>query len=191
MNTLIVCLGNERVSDDGVGAVVGHALRLLPLPANVEVRTVSKISFDLLDRVAASDQLVLVDALGSAGEPGTCTVVDVTDLPPALGSSECAHCATALQLLDFVRYVACEDGARRVAIAGIEGRQFLRYGASLSEDIWAAVPRMVDLILLFVGATVQARGLVREVCERLRWTDGGASLIAAGAQADSATAPAP
>ena len=153
--------------DDGVGVLVGRVLQSVTLPRNVSVKIVSKVSFDLLDRITTADQLVLVDALGSGEEPGTCTVADVTEIPAALASSECAHRAGVLQILDFLRYVACDGNSRRVAIAAIEGKQFLSCGTEFSDEVWAAVPRLVDLVLLYVGATVEARTAVKDVCRLL------------------------
>jgi len=168
VETLIVCLGNERVCDDGIAAVVGKVLQSLPLPPQVTVRTPARVSFDLIDKVAMADQLVVVDAIRSGEEVGTCTVADVTDLPAALASSECAHREGVSQILDFVRYIACDGTPRRVAIAAIEGKQFLSCGTSFSDEVWAEVPRLVDLILLYVGASVEARMAVTDACRRLR-----------------------
>ncbi len=167
METLIVCLGSERVCDDGIGAIVAQVLNLLPLPSEVTVKTAARVSFDLLDEIATADKIVLVDALDNGVEPGACTVVDVSDLPAAIASSECAHSATVLQTIDFVRYVACGSSPASVAIAGVQGRQFLCYGTSFSPEVWSAIPRLVDLILLFIGAKVEARTMVRDLCEHL------------------------
>lgn len=128
----------------------------------------AKVSFDLLDKVAMAEQLIVVDAIHSGEVPGTCTVADVTEIPASVASSECAHRAGVAQVLDFVRYVACDGPPRRVAIAAIEGKEFLRCGTTFSEDVWAAIPRVVDLILLYVGAAVQARIAVKDVCRHLR-----------------------
>jgi hydrogenase maturation protease len=171
VETLIVCLGNERVCDDGVAALVGRVLQSLSLPPNVSVKTAQEVSFDLLDRIATVDQLVLVDALASGEKPGTCTVADVTAIPAALASSECAHRPGIFQILDFVHSMACDDTPHRVAIATIEGKQFWRCGTSLSEEVREAVPRLVDLVLLYVGATVEARAAVHDACHRLSLSD--------------------
>ena len=114
-------------------------------------RSAARSPFDLLDDIATTDQLVLVDALNSGGEPGMCTVVDVSELPALVASSECAHGTSVSHILDFVRYLACDGAACGVAIAGIEGRQFLSCGTGFSEEVWAAVPKLVDLVLLFGG----------------------------------------
>lgn len=171
METLIVCFGDERVCDDGVGALVARVLQSLPLPPKVTVRTPEKVSFDLLDKVAVADQLVVVDAVRTGDAAGTCTVADVTELPAGLASSECSHQEGVSQILDFVRYVACDGNPRRAAIAAIEGKQFLSCGTAFSDEVWSAVPRLVDLILLYVGATVEARMAVKDLCVRLRAPD--------------------
>jgi hydrogenase maturation protease len=167
VKTLILCLGDEKVRDDGIAAVAGRLLQSLPLPSNVAVKVAASVSFDLLDEIATSDQLVLVDALASGGEVGTCTVVDVSDLASHMAASECAHCATVSQILEFARYLAGGDNPYGVAIAGVEGGQFMSYGTSFSDPVWAAVPRLVDLILLFVGAGIEARTMVKESCRRM------------------------
>lgn len=171
METLIVCLGNENNCDDGIGAIVGRVLQSLPMAANIKVRMVGEVSVDLMDEIASTEELVLVDALHSGGQLGTCTVVDVTEVPPSLAGSECAHDTQVVQILDFVRYIACDGTPCRVAIAGIEGRQFLASGAFFSEDVCDAVPRLADLVLLFAGANLEARIAVKEACRRLSWLD--------------------
>lgn len=175
METLIVCLGNERVCDDGIAAVVGKVLQSVPLPPQVTVRTPTTVSFDLIDKVAMADQVLVVDAIRSGEEAGTCTVAEVTEIPASLASSECAHRENVAQILDFVRYVACDEPPRRVAIAAIEGKQFLSCATSFSDEVWAAVPRLVDLILLYVGASVEARMAVKDACRRLRAPECGAN----------------
>ena len=167
VETLIVCLGSERVSDDGIAAVVGKALRSLPLPSDVSVKLVSRIHFDLVDAIAAAAQVVLVDALHRGDEPGACTVVEVREPVASTASSTCAHAASTSHILDIVRYLACDGSCRRVFIAGVEGRQFLSYGAPFSDEVWAAVPRLVDHILFHVGAKLEARIMVKDVCRNL------------------------
>ena len=167
METLIVCLGIEHISDDGIGAVVGKVLQSVALPSNVAVCLAPQITFELLDKIASAKQLVLVEALACSVEPGTCTVVDVTDLPPLLASSECTHRAEVSQILDFVRYVECDGGPSLVAIAGIEARQSACYGGLFSEAVWTAVPRLVDLVLLYIGARLEARTAVKEAFGKL------------------------
>ena len=183
VKTLIVCMGNEHVCDDGIGARVGRVLADLPLPSNVAVITIQKLRFELLDDLAGVDSLILVDALATGGEVGQCTVVDVTNHPSSLASGDCAHQMLVGQILELARYVACGDERRPVTIAGIEGKQFLRFG-DFSEEVLAAVPRLVDLILLVVGARLQARNMVKEVCRRLTCAEQAQARSSSGVCAD-------
>ncbi len=43
----------------------------------------------------------------------------------------------------------------------------MSYGTGFSEEVTSAIPRLVDLVLLFVGATLRARTAVPEVCAAL------------------------
>jgi hydrogenase maturation protease len=177
VKTLILCLGDENVRDDGIAAVAGRLLLSLPLPSNVAVKVGARVSFDLLDAIASSEQLVLMDALASGADVGTCTVVDVGDLASHVAASECAHRATVSQVLEFARYLAGGSNPYKVAIAGIEGGQFMSCGTSFSDPVWSAVPRLVDLVLLFVGAGIEARTTVKEACKRLGLPDGRQTYI--------------
>jgi hydrogenase maturation protease len=163
VQTLIVCLGNERISDDGVGAQVGRVLQALPLPPETTVLLLPKLRIDLLEPLAEADRLVIVDALASGAEPGMCTVADVTDIPSGIASADCAHGKMVANIMDLVRHVSTEIEAPAIDIAGIEGKQTHAFGAELSDEVRSAVPRLVDLILLSVGARVATRAMVKEV----------------------------
>ena len=167
VETLIVCLGNARISDDGIGAMVGKVLQAVPLPSTVTVCLAPRVTLALLDKIASADQLVLVEALACAEEPGTCTVVDVTDLPASVASSECVHRSEVREILDIVRYVACDGSCSGVAIAGIELGQSEHCGTAFTKAVWTAIPRLVDLILLYVGANLAARSAVKDAFHRL------------------------
>ena len=132
---------------------------------------VQRLRIDLLDELATADRLIVVDALSSAEEPGTCTVADVTEIPAAIASSECVHKTSVCHIIEVARHILYDGDAYRVAIAGIEGKQYLTYGADFSKEVAAAIPRLVDLLLLTVGAKVETRGMVEEACRRFSHTD--------------------
>jgi hydrogenase maturation protease len=163
VQTLIVCLGNERVCDDGIGARVGRILQSLPLPSDVTIAFVQSVRLQLLDQLAEADRVILVDALSSGAEAGTCTVADVTEIPAAIACVDCAHAKTVANVMDLVRHVSCDGGMPQIDIAGIEGKQFLACGGDFSEEVNRATPRLVDLLLLTVGAGLSARRMVKDV----------------------------
>jgi hydrogenase maturation protease len=164
VQTLIVCIGNERVCDDGIGARVGRILQLLPLPSDVAVMQIQRIGFDLIDALAATEHLVVVDALDCATEPGTCTVADVTELAAGTVGCGCAHRSIVTEIIDLARQVSCDETLQSVSIAGIERRQSLAYDMGFSDEVTAAVPRLVDLLLRAVGARLEARTMVKQTC---------------------------
>jgi len=169
VRTHIVCFGNERVCDDGLGARVGRVLQSLPLPSDVMVSVMPNLRFDLLDDLAQAETLVVVDALamGQGTEPGMCTVADVTELPAALASADCSHRAIVSDVIELARQVSCDGDLRNVIIAGVEGKRFHDFGAPFSDEVVSAVPRLADLILLTIGAGVEVRDMVKDVCRHL------------------------
>lgn len=157
--------------DDGIGARVARILLSLPLPAGVTVTTVQRLRIDLLDELATADRLIVVDALSTGEEPGTCTVADVTEIPAAIASSECVHNTSVCHIIEVARHILCDGDTYRVAIAGIEGKQSLVYGSEFSDEVVAAIPRLVDLLLLTLGARVETRAMVKEACQRFSQRD--------------------
>jgi hydrogenase maturation protease len=164
VQTLIVCVGNEQVCDDGIGARVGRILQSLPLPPDVAVLSLERIGIGLLDALAGAAHVVVVDALATEGEPGASTVADVTELHPATVGSGCAHRATVTEIVTLARQVWSGEAFPAMTLAGIERKQSLAIGEGFSSEVLAAVPRMVDLLLLTVGARLEARTMVKQVC---------------------------
>jgi hydrogenase maturation protease len=157
MRTLILCLGNERVSDDGIGAEIGRVLRLLPLPDDILVKVVPRLRLDLLDVIAGIDHLVIVDALAAKAAPGTCTVVDVTQHCAAVVASGCCHSNDVRDLIHLAREVAPRGSECSITIAGVQADHVDRYDAPYSQAVLLARPRLVDLVLLSTGAELKIR----------------------------------
>lgn len=100
MNSLLVlCLGNELRSDDGVGPAVAAALATDP-PAGAVVRTSNRSGLHLLDDMEGFSRVILVDAVQTGRrEPGSVVDFALETLPPTAGTS--AHglgLPTALRL---------------------------------------------------------------------------------------------
>jgi hydrogenase maturation protease len=162
MRTLILCLGNEHVADDGIGAEIGRTLQSLSLPEDIQVRVVPRLRLDLLDDLADVDHLVIVDALTADAEPGTCTVVDVSQHCAAVVASGCYHTNDVRDLIHLAREVAPGDPACTVTIAGVACEHSDRYGTGFSNAVFSAIPRLVDLVLMVTGAGLKSRLLAAE-----------------------------
>jgi hydrogenase maturation protease len=168
MRTLILCVGNESISDDGIGARIGHVLQSLPLPVDIQVEVVSRLHLDLLDQLAEVDHLVIVDGLTAEAEPGTCTVVDVTEHSAAVVASGCCHPRDIADVIHLAREVSPEGVACAITIGGVRIEYQDRYGAGFSRAVLSAVPRIVDLLLLTTGAGLNLR---LRAAESLRQTE--------------------
>lgn len=163
MRTFILCLGNERASDDDIGAEIGRVLQALPLPADIQVKVVQRLRLDLLDELAEVDHLVIVDALNADAEPGTCTVVDVSQHCAAVVASGCCHTGDVRDLIHLVREVTPDGSKCAITIAGVERDQQDRAGAGFSSAVLSAIPRLVDLVLMVTGAGLKIRLLASDI----------------------------
>jgi hydrogenase maturation protease len=157
MRTLILCVGNESISDDGIGARIGEILQSLPLPANIQVDVVARLRLDVLDQLVDVDHLVIVDGLTAEAEPGTSTVVDVTGHSAAVVASGCCHSRDVADIIRLARDVAPDGAEFMITIAGVRVEHVDRYGATFSQAVLSAVSRIVDLLLLTTGAGLQLR----------------------------------
>ena len=162
MRTLILCLGTEQVADDGIGAEIGRVLQSLPLPIDIQLKVVPRLRLDALDELATVEHLVIVDALEGDAEPGTCTIVDVTQQSAALSASGCYHANDVRDLILLARELAPEGPECEITIAGVEGGHRDRYGWVFSQAALAGVPRLVDLLLLVTGAGLKVRLLASD-----------------------------
>ena len=170
MRTLILCVGNEIISDDGIGARVGQILQSLPLPVDIQVEVVPHLRIDLLDQMAEINHLVIVDGLTAEAEPGTSTVVDVTGHSAAVVASGCCHSRDVADIIQLARDVASDGAEFMITIAGVRVEQLDRYGASFSHAVLTAVPRIVDLLLLTSGAPLKLRLLAAESLRQIDQT---------------------
>ena len=162
MRTLILCVGNESVADDGIGARIGRVLQSLPLPMDIQVDVVARLRLDLLDQMEEMDHLVIVDGLTAEAEPGTSTVVDVTGHSAAVVASGCCHSRDVADIIQLAREVAPDGAEFAITIAGVRVDHVDRYGAGFSAAALSAVPRIVDLLLLTTGAALKLRLLAAE-----------------------------
>ena len=156
--TLIACIGNIFLGDDGFGVEVARQLLTKQYPKGVQVVDFGirgmELAYTLLDDY---DTLVLVDAVPRGGQPGTVYLIepDLTQMNPEKGAEAGrvaldAHSMDPVKVLAFARtlgarpihtlLVGCEPA---VLGAGDEYEEMLM---GLSEPVQAAVPEAVKMI---------------------------------------------
>lgn len=160
--SLVVCLGNDLVGDDGAGLAVHDRLAGQALPAGVRLARLGLGGLALLDLMDGEDLMVVVDAVALGGEAGTLHVQEGERLPGSGRPAVSAHGIGIAEALEVGRLLQPLRVPRRVVLVGIEGRRFDELGTGLTPGVAAAVPTATAV----VEALLREAGPGRET----RWT---------------------
>jgi hydrogenase maturation protease len=114
---LILGLGNQILSDDGIG--IALARRLEGKIPGVDVATTAMVSLDLLDRIAGYRRLFIIDALTClGGHPGTLHLCS-------------SHGINFYEIIELGRQL--DKPIPEVSIFGIEIAEEIPFGEQLSD----------------------------------------------------------
>ena len=163
--TLVACLGNIFLSDDGFGVEVARRLAREPLPEGVRVTDYGirgmHLAYDLAE---GFDTTILVDSAQRGDAPGTVYLIEPEPDPPAAGEDDAALARISLfnahgMQPDLVLSLAGSLGgdAGRVLVVGCEPAT-LEEGIGLSAPVTAAVDEAVQMITRLVTTGQHANG---------------------------------
>jgi hydrogenase maturation protease len=157
--TLVACLGNIFLSDDGFGVEVARRLEREPLPDGVRVTDYGirgmHLTFDLAE---GWDQTILVDAVSQGEEPGTVYVIEPELQQPPAGAQPGgladrmlldAHGMQPDVVLGMAGMLGADAG--RVLVVGCEPAS-VDEGIGRSAPVAAAVDEAVRVVLDLVSA---------------------------------------
>ena len=163
--TLVACLGNIFLSDDGFGVEVARRLARYELPDGVRVTDYGirgmHLAYDLAE---GFDNTILVDTTQRGGEPGTVYLIEPEPAPDSTGSGQrdgTGAMLAGMSLLnahgmqpDLVLSLAGTLGADagRVLVVGCEPAS-LEEGIGLTAPVAAAVDDAVKMVTKLVTAT--------------------------------------
>jgi hydrogenase maturation protease len=139
-------MGNPLLSDDGVGISVAHAVAdRLKFRMNLTVTELHTGGIRLMEAMAGFKRAVVVDAMLSGATPGTIQRFNPKDFVTTKNtfSSHDTDFATAY---DLGRMVGVPLPGQ-VSFWGIEAREFDLFGERFTDEVSAAVPGAVDLIV--------------------------------------------
>jgi hydrogenase maturation protease len=153
--TLVACLGNIFLSDDGFGVEVARRLARYELPEGVRVTDYGirgmHLAYDLAE---GFDQTILVDSTQRGGAPGTVYLIEpepaaesAPDAMPAGMSLLNAHGMQPDLVLSLAGTLGAEAG--RVLVVGCEPAT-LEEGMGLSAPVAAAVDDAIRMVALLV-----------------------------------------
>ncbi len=163
--TLVACLGNIFLSDDGFGVEVARRLAREPLPEGVRVTDYGirgmHLAYDLAE---GFDTTILVDSAQRGEPPGTVYLIEPEPGTPAEGEDDAALARISLfnahgMQPDLVLSLAGSLGgdAGRVLVVGCEPAT-LEEGIGLSAPVTAAVGEAVQMITRLVTTGQHASG---------------------------------
>jgi len=149
---LVLGLGNVLCGDDGAGVAVIHRLRRgWELPDDVRVVDGGTLGLDLLALVAASDEVILVDAVRAAAPPGTLVKLTGDEVAPAVYERLSPH---QIGVADLIAGAAlCDSYPDDVVIVGVVPEM-----TDLQLGCTPAVADKLDDLLQAVIDEIEARG---------------------------------
>jgi hydrogenase maturation protease len=154
MNALVVGLGHPDRGDDAVGLIAAREVMARREaeqgPATVRVLVAESGLVAVLEELAHTDRVVLLDAVRSGGTPGTIHRIDLNAdaLPRATTtSSHGMDVAAAIELARTLGWLP-----PLAVLLGVEIGE-VGIGAPMHPDVRAAIPRLVERALRWATAT--------------------------------------
>lgn len=149
---LVLGIGNVLMGDEGVGVHVVRHLQSSELPDNIECLDGGTGAFVLLEPMQDADRIILIDATVDGAAPGTVHRLEPRysyEYPRTLT----AHDIGLKDLLD-VFYLSGKEPNVVLFAVSINPLQEMRM--ELSPEIAAAVPRIADMVVQELTATLRS-----------------------------------
>ena len=141
---IILGLGNELMSDEGIGVHAAKELQKKKLPPHVEVIEGGTDGFGLLNIITATDYLIIIDTLKGGDTPGTIYRFNFKDAPECPDPFKTSiHQIGILEVLNLSGLIGKTP---ETVIFGIEPKQ-ISMGMELSPSVKNKIPRLLDLIM--------------------------------------------
>lgn len=140
---MVLGVGNEILTDEGVGVHVIRALQRERLPENVAVITAGTAGIEMLPLIAGLDRLIVVDAMDASDEPGTIYKFapdDINVLPPEYHVS--VH---QIGLVELLYLAAARNELPATVIFGIQPK-VMDWGLVPTPEVAGKIPRIVELV---------------------------------------------
>jgi len=147
--TLVLGIGNNLLTDEGVGIHVIHRLQEdCPDSPDITFLDGGTLSFVLAGELAAHQRLIVVDAAHMGLNPGEITCFEDTDMDSYLkGNRKSVHEVGLTDLLDIARL--SDHFPQKRALIGIQPLS-LDWGEAPTAAVAPAVPEAAGMILSLI-----------------------------------------
>ncbi len=150
--TLVICIGNELVADDGVGYELFRVLKQRALPHGVRVVLLGVGGIDLIDELEGEEMLIVVDAVQFGKQPGTVHVMSWDDIPGNEMRPVSGHGIGVKEAIQVCRRLYPDRAPRHVYLVGVEGACFNQVGAGLTEAVRRALSMATERIFSLLAS---------------------------------------
>jgi hydrogenase maturation protease len=143
VKTLVLGLGNELISDDGLGLLAVRRLKE-ENSSSAEIIECGLCGMALLDILVGFDRAIIIDAVKTGREvPGTIYDLDPADLGPVFAPSP--HYSGLPELLDTAAQLGL-DFPREIKIFAMEVADPYTIGGGLTKQVEEALGSLVEKI---------------------------------------------
>ncbi len=142
---LVLGVGNILLHDEGIGVKVIEELQAQYLFSdNVELFDGGTLGLRLLDPIAQSDHLIVVDAVQNGEPPGTLYRLDAEDLNKRVTFKNSLH---QLDLVETLAYAEVLGNRPEAVIIGIEPADISPWGLELTEVVRSRMAELCEQVL--------------------------------------------
>lgn len=155
LRTKIIGLGNELLSDDGLGVSVVRQLKKRLAGLEIDFEELSVGGLGLLDHITGCDRCIIVDAIATGDHPpGTMLrFLQTADSDPVTLAS--SHQIDLSQVLALAGLLGGEI-PRSVLVYGIEAGDVVTFHEECTQDVRRAIPKLVDMICADIAGGEQS-----------------------------------
>ncbi len=140
---LLIGIGNEYRSDDGIGLIVARTIREKQLP-HVIVKEESGEGASLMEVWQGFQNVLVVDAVSSGVMPGTIFRIDANkETVPTKFFHYSTHAFSVSEAIELARVMNALPP--KMVVYGIEGTHFAA-GVAISLPVQQAVDKIIELI---------------------------------------------
>ena len=153
-NPFLVCgIGNPSLKDDRAGIEVAERIERSELAVDTEI--IYSVGFEVNDKIAGYDEVVIIDAAKLGKKPGTITVVSVEDVfsDHQLASS---HAVTLGSTLKVGYELFPDEMPKKLQIILIEAEDYYEFTTRCSASVNEAITEVVERITRHFTARLEA-----------------------------------
>lgn len=140
----VLGIGNELMSDEGIGVFAAKELQAMELPAGVEAVEGGTDGFGLINIITDTDYLIVIDSLKGGSEPGTIYKFDINEAPRCPDMFKTSiHQVGILEVLNLSELIGKTP---ETIVFGVEPKT-IGMGMAISPEIKRKIPRLLELVL--------------------------------------------